>query len=157
MAALTSLSPVTPELAAAIVEATKAIPPSHLIPIAGEAFDDKKQAFLRINNWAFTQGFTIATESGFSDRARFQFIHHHKKIRNWRKTALEERRRVETKTKAKCYKWAIYISQIKDSGRKFILGWSNKEHNHPRSSELHCVDDPSSKRRASRTHREGLL
>jgi len=102
MAALTSLSPVTPELAAAIIEATKALPPSHLLsPVAGEAFDDKKQAFLRINDWAFTQGFTIATESGSSERARFQCIHHHKKTRNWRKTALEERRRVETKAKAK--------------------------------------------------------
>ena len=55
MAALTSLSPVTVELAVAIAEATKAFLPFHLLPpIAGEAFDDKKQAFLRINEWAFT-------------------------------------------------------------------------------------------------------
>ena len=44
MAALTSLSPVTLELAAAIAEATKALPSFHLLPpVAGEAFDDKSR------------------------------------------------------------------------------------------------------------------
>jgi len=123
MAAPTSLSPVTPELAAAIAEATKALPPTHLLPpVAGEAFDDKKQAFLRINDWAFTQGFAIVTESGPANRVRFECTQHHKKTRNWRKTALEERERVEAKSMAKGCKWAIYISQRKDSGNKFILG-----------------------------------
>jgi hypothetical protein len=86
MAAPTSLSPVTPELAAAIAEATKALLPTHLLPpVAGEAFDDKKQAFPRINDWAFTQGFAVATESGPTNRARFECTHHHKKTSSpWR-------------------------------------------------------------------------
>jgi hypothetical protein len=105
MAVLTSLSPVTPKLAAAIAEATKALLPSYLLPpVAGEAFDDKKQAFLRINDWAFTQGFAIATESGPTNRTRFECTYHYKKTRNWRKTALEERERVKIKTKTKGYK-----------------------------------------------------
>jgi hypothetical protein len=63
---------VTTELAAAIIEATKSLLTSYLLPpIAGEAFNDQKQAFTRINDWAFTQGFVIATESGSSKYTRF--------------------------------------------------------------------------------------
>ena len=105
MAVLTSLSPVTPELAAAITEAAKALLPVYLLPsIAGEAFNDKKQTFLRINDWAFTQGFAVATESGPTNYARFECTHHHKKTRNWRKTVLKKHERVEIKIKIKGYK-----------------------------------------------------
>ena len=65
-------STVTPELAAAIQAATAALPTAHLAePIAGESFETPEQALLRLQDWAFTQGFAVVVESRRSNHTTF--------------------------------------------------------------------------------------
>ena len=94
-----SLTSVTPELQAQIDAATAALPAAHRrAPYKGEIVDSKEAALERLQDWAFTYGFAIAIESGSKNRVRFECVHHKKKTRNTRKTAEDDRARVETRT-----------------------------------------------------------
>ena len=109
-------STITPLLAAQIKEATKIIPPAHLIsPASGEAYEDREVALRRLQDWAFTQGFAVVTESvkigrinakgvKTGGRVAFQCVHHRDKTRNSRKIATKDRERVETAIRAKSCK-----------------------------------------------------
>jgi hypothetical protein len=95
-------SAVTPLLASQIQQAIKSLPPAHLImPVTEESFATPDDALQRLQDWAFTQGFAVVTESRNKNRAIFHCIHHKKKTRNSRKTATEDQERVETVIKAK--------------------------------------------------------
>ena len=143
-----SSSSVTPEIAVAIAEAVQALPQAHRsVPRKGESFETPKQALLRLQNWAFTQGFAVVTESRTRDRVRFHCIHHHKKTRNTRKTKLEDRERVQTKTKAKGCLWSIYISIRKETGQNWILGWTHNKHNHSLTPDPFTYDEHKEKRK----------
>jgi len=94
-----SATTVTPELAVQIEAATAALPAAHrLPPQEREIVESKEAAFQRLQNWAFTQGFALAVESGRADRVVYHCVHHKKKTKNSRKTAEADRRRVETHT-----------------------------------------------------------
>ena|SRR5438045_4994733 len=76
-------SPVTPELAAQIDTAITSLPPAHCAaPVNGESFQSSKEALKHLQDWAFTQGFAVITESGQQDCIRFQCVHHKKKTWN---------------------------------------------------------------------------
>ena len=62
-------STVTPLLASQIAIATKVLPLAHLLtPTHGESFKTLDEAFRRLQDWAFTQGFAVITESKRKDR-----------------------------------------------------------------------------------------
>jgi len=43
----------------------RSLPEAHLLtPAAGELFKSQEAALLRLQNWAFTQGFAVITQSG---------------------------------------------------------------------------------------------
>jgi Transcription factor AFT len=132
-------SAVTPLLASQIQQAIKSLPPANLIlPASGESFDSPANALRRLQDWAFTQGFAVVTESTRKDRVIFECVHHKKKTKNCRKTATEDRQRVCTATRAKDCKWGVYVSQRKSTKKEWILGWSHKHHSH------HLNPDPFS-------------
>ena len=78
-----SSSTVTPELRVQIDAAIAALPPAHrAAPYKGEIVESKEAALLQLQDWAFTHGFAIATESGNSKRVRFECVHHKKDTKN---------------------------------------------------------------------------
>ena len=98
----TTASTVTPLLAAQIALATKALPSDHLLILThGESFKTPEEAFQHLQDWAFTKGFTVVTESTRKGRVIFQCIYHRKKTRNSRMIVTEDRERVSTAIKAK--------------------------------------------------------
>jgi hypothetical protein len=122
-------SAVTPLLASQIALATKALPFAHLItPAHGESFKTPEDALQRLQDWAFTQGFAVVTESKRKGRVIFQCIHHRTKTRNSRKTATEDRERVSTAIKAKGCTWTVYVSQRAATKEAWVLGWTHTEH-----------------------------
>ena len=127
----TTASAVTPLLAAQITLATKALPPAHLLtPAHGESFKTPEEAFRRLQDWAFTQGFAVVTESTRKGRVIFQCIHHRKKTRNSRKIVTKDRERISTAIKAKGYIWTVYVSQRAATQDAWILGWTHTKHCH---------------------------
>ena len=140
-------SPVTPELAAQIDTAIASLPPAHCAaPVDGESFQSGEEALKCLQDWAFTQGFAVVTESGRQDRIRFQCVHHKKKTRNTRKTDLEGRERLGTQTRAKGCTWQVYISQRKKTGALWILGWTHHEHNHLANPDPFSYDQHKAKK-----------
>src|SRR5580700_2469614 len=103
MESLTSVaSTVTPLLASQLELATRALTPAHLLtPVAGESFSDYADALRRLQDWAFTQGFAVVTESVRKGRVIFYYIYHRKATRNTRKTATKDRERLATAIRAK--------------------------------------------------------
>jgi hypothetical protein len=88
----TVVSTVTPLLALQIQQATKSLPLAHLIPPAtSESFDSPANALRRLQDWAFTQGFAVVTESTRKDRVIFECVHYKKKTKNSCKTTIEDR------------------------------------------------------------------
>jgi hypothetical protein len=76
----TVASTLTSDLVSKIQQATRALPAAHLVtPAAGELFESREAALLRLQNWAFTQGFAVATQSVRKDRSIFECVHHGKK------------------------------------------------------------------------------
>jgi hypothetical protein len=84
MESLTSVaSAVTPLLASQLQLATSTLTPAHLLtPTTGESFSDHVSALRRLQDWAFTQGFAVVTESVRKGRVIFHCIHHRKTTRN---------------------------------------------------------------------------
>jgi hypothetical protein len=107
-----SVTTVTPILAAQIQAATAALPAAHrAAPQEREIVESKEAALLRLQDWAFTKGFALATESTRSKRVVFQCTHHGKKTKNSHKTAEANRQQVQTQTQARGCQFSLYISK----------------------------------------------
>jgi hypothetical protein len=144
---LTAASTMTPLLAAQIAQATRALPQAHLItPANNESFATPKDALQRLQDWAFTQGFAVVTESTRKGRTIFQCIHHRKKTKNCRKTPTEDRQRISTAIKAKGCIWTVYVSQRAQTGDEWILGWTHNEHSHNANPDPFTLDAHKSKK-----------
>ena len=53
---------VTAELAAQLAAAVAALPPAHCLnPVEREPSESREAAFVRLQNWAFTEGFALVT------------------------------------------------------------------------------------------------
>src|SRR3979409_1868000 len=91
------MSSITPELSSQIASAIEAIPAPHREPpIHGTIVADPTVAFVRIQDWAFTQGYAFVTESKNDRRVRFKCIHHKNETQNTRKTEEKDRKRIQT-------------------------------------------------------------
>jgi hypothetical protein len=143
----TALS-VTPALAQLIQEAIDGLPKPHRQPpLTNESFETPELALIRLQDWAFTQGFAVVIESRRSKRVIFECVHHHKRTRNSRKTSLEDRERLDTTTRTKGCIWGLYISQRKGTGDQWILGWTREEHNHDLNPDPFSYDQHKSRKK----------
>ena len=83
---------VTPELTAAIKKAVEAIPKAHRRrPVQDEVVESVEAGYIRLQDWAFTQHFALAQESG-GKQVYFRCTHYQKKTRNSRQTDEKNRR-----------------------------------------------------------------
>jgi hypothetical protein len=82
---------VTAELCAQLDAAIAALPPTHrLNPTENELSDSREAAYTRLQDWSFTKGFALVTESakthqGQVVRVYLECVHHKKGTRNGRK------------------------------------------------------------------------
>jgi hypothetical protein len=128
---------VTPKLAGQIEAAVAVIPPAHRrAPTEGELVDSKEAAFTRLQDWAFTQGFALAIESGWKDRVLYQCTYHKNKTRNTCKLTEAECIRVETKVQYTGCKFSLYISKRKRLGDRWAIGSTCLDHNHVLNPDL---------------------
>lgn len=123
------------------------IPPSHLLPPSkNEIFDTPDDAWTRLQNYAFSQGFAIVTDQCGKTNPRkfYRCIHHSIETRNWRKL-LEHKREIDpehgitrlqenTKIKAKGCEQRVFIA-YKDltrgrSNKTQVLGLGKQKHSH---------------------------
>jgi hypothetical protein len=126
-----SVTTVTPVLAAQIQAATAALPAAHRVaPQEREIVESKDTAFLRLQNWAFTQGFALATESTKPKRVVFHCTHHKKTTKNCRKTAEANRQRVQTQTQARGCQFSLYISKTQRADGQWSIGSTCLHHNY---------------------------
>jgi hypothetical protein len=106
-----------------IARAIDALPPEHRERLVqGEEFQTNTDAFDRVQNWAFTQGFAVVRES-FTNNAKekrlyIQCIHHKSQTKGWRKTPEEQRVRPNTVAHAKGCEWQVTVAY-----RKSISAW----------------------------------
>jgi hypothetical protein len=141
-------SSVTPALAQLIKEAIDSLPEAHRQPpLTNESFETPELALIRLQDWAFTQGFAIVIESRRSKRVILECVHHHKKTRNSRKTSLGDRERLDTKTRTKGCIWRLYVSQRQRTGDQWILGWTREEHNHDLNPDPFSYDQHKGKKK----------
>ncbi|KAI9760849.1 MAG: hypothetical protein M1840_002182 [Geoglossum simile] len=124
---------------APIREAIEKMPPHHLLPPqAGEVLDPD-QAYERLQDYAFSQGFCIVISS--RDKAntniRYTCIHHGHTTRNWRKldehkTEESNRQKEYTNIRARGCPWQVYISYkgiTRGADQKaWFLGITNGSH-----------------------------
>jgi hypothetical protein len=113
---------VTPELRRQLDAAVASLPPAHCLnPIEDELADSREAAFVRLQDWAFTKGFALVTESAKTHNgqvvcAYIECVHHKKETRNTRKLTEGERERAQTRTQANGCKFSIGIYYTKAAG-----------------------------------------
>jgi hypothetical protein len=113
-ASTAAVGTVTALLQSQIDAATATLPPAHRQPPRkGEIVQSKEAALQRLQDWAFTHGFALVTESSNAERVVYQCSHHKKKTRNSRKTSEEDRIRVQTTTQSRGCPFTLYISKQK--------------------------------------------
>ncbi len=125
-----------------IQRAIDRISPAHLEPPAdGELFDISNEAYERLQNYAFSQGFQIVI--GFCEvgRKNYSCIHHKADTKNYRKLddhaskdGSTNRKQKLTKIKAKDCKWRCFISyrslDRSDENKTWVLRVRDQTHNH---------------------------
>lgn len=134
-----------------IQRAIDRIPNAHLLPPQrDEVFDTPDDSIIRLQDYAFSQGFAVITSTCGQGRKNYNCIHHADKTRNYRK--LPEHKEEEdlehgtkrtqelTKIKAKGCPWRVYISwkTLKRGGtiQTWVLGVAQLEHSHGMSPNL---------------------
>ena len=143
-------SPVPPiltissKLRSQIDEATQNLPAAHREESKeGEVVPDKASGMRGLQDWAFTQGFAIATTSGRSDRLRLACVHHGDETRDYRE--LGEERKRKGKILAKSSKFAMYISFRKRT-KDWRIGYTHRDHSHPPNPDPFQYDEHVDKR-----------
>lgn len=100
---------MTSNLASRIAEAVSVLPPQHrLSPTEGEVVPSKEARRTRLQDYAFTQGFSVVTYSGSERRLRLKCNRHGKGTHNTRKIPEEERKWVNTKLSMP---YEVYVSK----------------------------------------------
>lgn len=129
---------VAPAVADAFATAKASIPPAHrLAPLQDEVVESREAGYVRLQEWAFCNGYALAIESskpsvkgGPIARIVVHCVHHKETTRNSRNIKDEERRRVSRKTQANGCKFAMYISRRKRLDGLWAIGYTHPEHNH---------------------------
>jgi len=113
---------VTAELQAQLDTAISNLLPAYRrTPRENEPFESREAAYLRLQDWAFTEGFALVIKSAKTKNSQVvqqyvECIHHKKETRNTRKLAEDKRRRVQTKTQTNGCKFSISIYYKKELG-----------------------------------------
>ena len=77
---------VTEALADEIRRGVNALPPVHGIePQENELVESPDVRYVRLQDWAFTQGFALVKKSSRPERWILKCIHHKKETKDWRK------------------------------------------------------------------------
>lgn len=85
---------VTNALTTEIQKLINTLLPAHqLAPIDGEIIDNPQDRYIRLQDWAFTQGFVMVKKSSQLERVVPHCIHHHDKSQDIRKTDKTDRKR----------------------------------------------------------------
>ena len=127
-----------------IQEAISKIPAAHRAePTENETTTDKDAGRGRLQDWAFTKGYALATVSNKADRLRLACVHHGEQTRDYRK--LGEERKRKGKVQAKGCKFAIYVSYRK-THNTWGIGYNHKEHNHPPNPDPFAYNEHATKR-----------
>ena len=99
-----------------IHEAIQKMPPQHLLPPQPGEVLDPDQAYERLQNYAFSQGFCIVTTSHNKANTyiRYACIHHGNSTRNWHKlddhkAEGNNRQKEYTQIHARGCPWQVYI------------------------------------------------
>ena len=121
-------------------------PPHRLPPHEDETYGSHEEGKIRLQDYAFTQGFALVTETNDKKNGRvvLECTRHHKKERNTRK--VEEKDRVRKNTKVS-FNECKYRLKLKKEGEAWRLIIQNPEHNHamandPFSFREHHSRDP---------------
>ena len=89
------------EVSIEIQRAINALPHAHQVePQDGELVDNPRNRYIRLQDWAFTQRFTLGKESARPEQWILQCIHHHDKTRDSRKIEEKNRKRAWTSSTA---------------------------------------------------------
>jgi hypothetical protein len=113
---------MTAELQAQLATAIEALLPAHrLNPWENELFKSRESVYLCLQDWAFTKGFALVTESTKTEKGQVvrqyvDCVHHKKETQNTHKLAEEEHRRTQTKTQTNSYKFSISIYYKRELG-----------------------------------------
>jgi len=100
---------------APIYEAIQNIPSQHLLPPQADEVLKPDDAYNRLQNYAFSQGFCIVIASTSSTYIRYHCIHYGHGTQNWRKldeyrTEEGNRQKEYTNIYARGCPWQVYIS-----------------------------------------------
>ncbi|MCJ1467533.1 hypothetical protein MMC07_006158 [Pseudocyphellaria aurata] len=126
------------------------LPPAHRIPPSDdEVVTGPEEGKLRLQDYAFTQGFCLVVASYDKKRQRLimECSRHKKKTRNTRKIEEEDRVRAATDVAYNDCRYRVKITYIKDEG-KWKIKIVDSEHNHsmapdPFAFPQHRNRDPS--------------
>ena len=112
------------------------LPPPHLLPPQeNELFSSWEEAKTRLQDYAFTQGFALVTET--HDKKNHLIVldctRHHKRVRNTRKVEEEDRVRANTKVSFNECPYRLRLKKNKDNAWRLIV--TNSEHNHEMATD----------------------
>jgi hypothetical protein len=113
---------VTAELQAQLDAAVAAIPHLHATnPGHDEVFQSKEAAFMRLQDWAFINGFAIVKESSKSRQGQvvrqyLECVHYKKTTKNSRKLGEVDRKRHQTKTQASGCLFSLVVQYYDEQG-----------------------------------------
>lgn len=127
-----------------IDDAISNLPAAHrTAPKDGEIVADKELGYTRCQDWAFTEGFALATVSNRAHRLRLACVHHGDDTRDYRK--LGEDRKRKGKIQAKGCKFEMYIS-FRTKTNSWGIGYTHREHSHDPSPDPFQYSEHASKR-----------
>ena len=100
------------------------LPPPHLLPPQeNELFSSWEEAKARLQDYAFTQGFALVTET--HDKKNHLIVldctRHHKRVRNTRKVEEEDRVRANTKVSFNECPYRLRLKKNKDNAWRLIV------------------------------------
>lgn len=108
--------------------------PSHCLPLEErEVFSTLEKGQIRLQNYAFTQGFALVQES-FQKQRGIMVFRHHTKERNTRKLNEEQRVRKHTKVSFNDSKYRLRLKKTKEETWRLVI--TDGEHNHPMAADL---------------------
>ena len=151
-------------------------PPEHLIePSSGEQFDVPDEAYTRLQNYAFSQGFAVVVGSCGKGRKAYECVHHKSETQNNRKLddhiGEGSNRKVEaTKLKSKGCDWRCSLAYKAPNRHTENMTWvlgvkeEARRHSHPMapnplSYDIHARRQPDYAKamEMAKTHRVSKL
>ncbi len=100
-----------PSLIGPLREAIASFPAEHLLPPSdGEEVNSVEEGYIRLQNYAFANGYLLTRSGNPKEKLRLSCKHHGTETRNWRDLTDEERNKVDESGKA-IHRAATQLSQ----------------------------------------------